>query len=147
MIEAIARQYITGSMWRDYSKGEREICGIAIPEGLERDSKLPELIITPSTKGILKIPGVPEQDDVNVSFHEEAERRGCVLALVLVLALCAACQRVCCTARPPPAPSRPLLFALAPVHAPSHRPCAGAGCKPAVSSVCVRSAGRVMQRI
>ena len=95
MIEAIARQYITGSMWRDYSKGEREICGIAIPEGLERDSKLPELIITPSTKGILKIPGVPEQDDVNVSFHEEAERRGCVLALVLVLALCAACQRVC----------------------------------------------------
>ena len=72
MIEAIARQYITGSMWRDYSKGEREICGIAIPEGLERDSKLPELIITPSTKGILQIPGVPEQDDVNVSFHDGA---------------------------------------------------------------------------
>ena len=68
MIEAIARQYITGSMWRAYDKGERSICGQALPDGLERDQKLPELLITPSTKGILKgIPGVPELDDVNVS--------------------------------------------------------------------------------
>jgi len=68
MIEAIARQYITGSMWRDYSKGGREICGISIPDGLQKDAKLPELIITPSTKGILTgLPGVPEQDDVNIT--------------------------------------------------------------------------------
>ena len=68
MIEAIARQYITGSMWRAYSKGERNFCGIAIPDGLEKDQRLPELLITPSTKGILKgIPGVPEADDVNVT--------------------------------------------------------------------------------
>ena len=68
MIEAIARQYITGSMWRSYTKGEREFCGIQIAEGLQKDSRLPELLITPSTKGILKgIPGVPEQDDVNIS--------------------------------------------------------------------------------
>jgi phosphoribosylaminoimidazole-succinocarboxamide synthase len=68
MIEAIARQYITGSMWRSYAKGEREFCGIAIPDGLERDKKLPELLITPSTKGILEgIPGVPAQDDVNIT--------------------------------------------------------------------------------
>jgi len=68
MIEAIARQYITGSMWRSYGKGEREFCGIKIAEGLKNNQKLPELLITPSTKGILKgIPGVPEADDVNIS--------------------------------------------------------------------------------
>lgn len=68
MIEAIARQYITGSMWRAYAKGEREFCGIKIPDGLQRDQKLPELLITPSTKGILTgIPGVPAADDVNIT--------------------------------------------------------------------------------
>lgn len=68
MIEAIARQYITGSMWRAYKDGEREFCGITLPEGLKKDQKLPEILITPSTKGILKgLDGVPEADDVNVS--------------------------------------------------------------------------------
>jgi phosphoribosylaminoimidazole-succinocarboxamide synthase len=68
MIEAICRQYITGSMWRAYEKGERDFCGIALEDGLGRDEKLSELLITPSTKGILTgIPGVPEVDDVNIS--------------------------------------------------------------------------------
>jgi len=68
MIEAICRQYITGSMWRAYSKGEREFCGIQIAEELKKDQKLPELLITPSTKGILEgIPGVPAVDDVNIT--------------------------------------------------------------------------------
>jgi phosphoribosylaminoimidazole-succinocarboxamide synthase len=68
MVEAIARQYITGSMWRSYDKGEREFCGIKIADGLSRDQKLPELLITPSSKGILEgIPGVPEVDDVNIT--------------------------------------------------------------------------------
>jgi phosphoribosylaminoimidazole-succinocarboxamide synthase len=68
MIEAIARQYITGSMWRAYAKGERELCGIQLADDLQKDQKMPQLLITPSTKGILSgIPGVPEIDDVNVS--------------------------------------------------------------------------------
>lgn len=68
MIEAICRQYITGSMWRAYTKGERDFCGIELPEGLGKDSKLPELLQTPSTKGILEgIPGVPAVDDVNIT--------------------------------------------------------------------------------
>jgi phosphoribosylaminoimidazole-succinocarboxamide synthase len=68
MIEAICRQYITGSMWRSYSKGERDFCGIQMSEGLQKDQKLPELLITPSTKGILEgIPGVPAVDDVNIT--------------------------------------------------------------------------------
>lgn len=74
MIEAIARQYITGSMWRSYAKGERNFCGIEIPDGLEKDQKLPELLITPSTKGILEnIPGVPAADDVNISRQDIQE--------------------------------------------------------------------------
>ncbi len=68
MIEAICRQYITGSMWRAYTKGEREFCGIKLAEGLEKDSKLHQLLQTPSTKGILTgIPGVPAVDDVNIT--------------------------------------------------------------------------------
>lgn len=68
MIEAICRQYITGSMWRAYANGERDFCGVQLPDGLHKDQRLPELLITPSTKGILKgIPGVPEADDVNIS--------------------------------------------------------------------------------
>ncbi|WP_339725116.1 phosphoribosylaminoimidazolesuccinocarboxamide synthase [uncultured Paraglaciecola sp.] len=68
MIEAICRQYITGSMWRAYEKGERNFCGIQLEEGLTQDSKLANLLMTPSTKGILKgIPNVPEADDVNIT--------------------------------------------------------------------------------
>jgi phosphoribosylaminoimidazole-succinocarboxamide synthase len=68
MIEAICRQYITGSMWRAYEKGERDFCGIVLEEGLSQDCKLANLLMTPSTKGILKgIPNVPEVDDVNIT--------------------------------------------------------------------------------
>jgi phosphoribosylaminoimidazole-succinocarboxamide synthase len=71
MIEAICRQYITGSMWRAYQNGERDFCGNQLPEGLSKDQRLPELIITPSTKGILTgIEGVPEVDDVNISRRD-----------------------------------------------------------------------------
>lgn len=68
MIEAICRQYITGSMWRAYVKGEREFCGIQLTDDLTKDQKLSELLITPSTKGILTgLAGVPEADDVNIT--------------------------------------------------------------------------------
>jgi phosphoribosylaminoimidazole-succinocarboxamide synthase len=68
MVEGIARQYITGSMWRGYQKGERQICGIPLSDGLTNNQKLPELLITPSTKGVLTgLDGVPEADDVNIT--------------------------------------------------------------------------------
>ena len=73
-IEAIARQYITGSMWRAYAQGERHFCGIELPDGLSRDQRLEQLLITPSTKGVLEgIPGVPAVDDVNVSQETLSE--------------------------------------------------------------------------
>ncbi|MEH6445806.1 MAG: phosphoribosylaminoimidazolesuccinocarboxamide synthase [Oceanospirillaceae bacterium] len=68
MVEAIARNYITGSMWRAYSKGTRDFCGIALEEGLQSNQKLNELLITPSTKGVITgVAEVPEIDDVNIS--------------------------------------------------------------------------------
>lgn len=71
MIEAIARQYITGSMWRDYEKGQRVFGGVSMPEGLQKDQKLDQLLITPSTKGIIRnIVDVPEQDDVNITLEQ-----------------------------------------------------------------------------
>jgi phosphoribosylaminoimidazole-succinocarboxamide synthase len=68
MVEAIARQYITGSMWRSYKNGTRDFCGIALQEHLQANQKLAELLITPSTKGIIEgVEDVPEVDDVNIS--------------------------------------------------------------------------------
>jgi phosphoribosylaminoimidazole-succinocarboxamide synthase len=55
-------------MWRAYEQGERHFCGIELPDGLLRDQRLDQLLITPSTKGVIEgIPGVPAVDDVNVS--------------------------------------------------------------------------------
>ncbi|MDZ4785271.1 MAG: phosphoribosylaminoimidazolesuccinocarboxamide synthase [bacterium] len=48
-IEIIVRSFITGSAWRDYEAG-KEISGIKLPSGLKASQKLPEVIITPSTK-------------------------------------------------------------------------------------------------
>ncbi len=74
MVEGIARQYMTGSMWRGYQQGQRSICGIALPEGLENGQRLSELLITPSTKGVLTgVAGVPEKDDVDVSREQILE--------------------------------------------------------------------------
>ena len=70
MIEAICRQYITGSMWRGYLKGEREICGIRLDDNLKKDQKLDQLPITPFNERHLTggggLEGVPEVDDVNI---------------------------------------------------------------------------------
>lgn len=54
-VEMVIRGYITGSTttsaWYNYSKGDRNFCGNELPEGLVKNQKLPEPILTPSTKG------------------------------------------------------------------------------------------------
>ncbi len=70
-IEAIVRQYITGSMLRAYQKGERTFCGNRLPDNLKPNQKLDQPIVTPSTKGVLSgLAGIPEADDVNVSKQD-----------------------------------------------------------------------------
>ena len=54
-IEMIVRGYISGvtntSIWGSYQKGERVIYGITFPDGLKKNQKLPEPVITPTTHG------------------------------------------------------------------------------------------------
>ena len=49
-IEMIIRGYLTGSSWRSYQKGSRNICGVPIPDGMKEHQAFPEPIITPTTK-------------------------------------------------------------------------------------------------
>jgi phosphoribosylaminoimidazole-succinocarboxamide synthase len=49
-VEMIVRAYLTGSSWRTYKAGAREICGIKLPDGMKEHQKFPEPIITPTTK-------------------------------------------------------------------------------------------------
>ncbi len=53
-IEFVVRGYITGttgtSLWTIYQKGAREYCGITFPEGLRKNQKLEQPVLTPTTK-------------------------------------------------------------------------------------------------
>ncbi len=63
-VEMIVRAYLTGSSWRDYKNGAREICGVKIPDGMREHQAFEKPIITPTTKA--------EQGahDENISRHE-----------------------------------------------------------------------------
>lgn len=62
-VEMIIRGYLTGSAWRDYKNGCREICGVRLPEGMRENERFPEPIITPTTKA-------EEGHDENISKEE-----------------------------------------------------------------------------
>jgi phosphoribosylaminoimidazole-succinocarboxamide synthase len=49
-VEMIIRGYLTGSAWREYKAGCRELCGVKLPEGMKENQKFPHPIITPTTK-------------------------------------------------------------------------------------------------
>ncbi len=49
-VEMIVRAFLTGSSWRTYKAGAREICGIRIPEGMREHQRFDKPIITPTTK-------------------------------------------------------------------------------------------------
>lgn len=65
-VECIVRGYITGSGWKSY-KENGTVCGIALPEGLEECSKLPQPIYTPSTKAEIG------DHDENISFEQSID--------------------------------------------------------------------------
>lgn len=48
-IEFVVRGYLYGSAWENYNEG-KTICGIKLPKGLKKAEKLPEPILTPTTK-------------------------------------------------------------------------------------------------
>lgn len=69
-VEMIIRGYLTGSAWREYKAGCRELCGVKLPEGMRENEKFPEPIITPTTKAA-------EGHDENIS-KEEILKQGLV---------------------------------------------------------------------
>ena len=62
-VEMIIRGYLTGSAWREYKAGCRELCGVKLPEGMKENEKFPTSIITPTTKA-------EEGHDLNISKEE-----------------------------------------------------------------------------
>jgi phosphoribosylaminoimidazole-succinocarboxamide synthase len=69
-VEMIIRGYLTGSSWRTYKKGSREICGVPIPDGMREHERFPEPIVTPTTKA-------KEGHDEDIS-REEIIKQGLV---------------------------------------------------------------------
>lgn len=66
-VECIVRGYLFGSLWKLYEQGERKICGVMLPDGLTKGSKLPEPIFTPTTKAS------EGEHDENITLKEMAE--------------------------------------------------------------------------
>ncbi len=71
-VEMVVRGYLAGHAWREYKAGKRTLCGVALPDGLRENDRLPEPIITPTTKAA-------EGHDEDIS-REEIIARGIVPA-------------------------------------------------------------------
>lgn len=69
-VEMVVRGYLAGHAARTYQSGLRELCGVQLPEGLKENDKLPQPIITPTTKA-------SEGHDEDIS-KEEIIRQGIV---------------------------------------------------------------------
>ena len=65
--ECVVRGYLVGSGWKEYQQ-DGSVCGIALPDGLQEASKLPEPIFTPATKA------EQGEHDENVTFEYMDER-------------------------------------------------------------------------
>lgn len=49
-VEMVVRGYLAGHAWREYAAGKRSVCGVPLPDGLKENDRLPQPIITPTTK-------------------------------------------------------------------------------------------------
>ncbi|TDB66922.1 phosphoribosylaminoimidazolesuccinocarboxamide synthase [Arundinibacter roseus] len=66
-VEMVVRGYLAGHAWREYKAGRRVVCGVTLPEGLKENDKLPQPILTPTTKA-------HEGHDEDISREEIIER-------------------------------------------------------------------------
>lgn len=66
-IEMVIRGYLTGHAWREYKKGNRTLCGVIMPDGMNENDPFPTPIITPSTKAV-------EGHDEDISREEILEQ-------------------------------------------------------------------------
>ncbi|MDD3687781.1 MAG: phosphoribosylaminoimidazolesuccinocarboxamide synthase, partial [Bacteroidales bacterium] len=70
-VEMIVRAYLTGSSWREYKNGAREICGVKIPDGMKEHQAFEKPILTPTTKA-------------EHGFHDENISREQIISMGLV---------------------------------------------------------------
>lgn len=49
-VEMVVRGYLTGSMWRGYENGKRQISDVVVPDGMVKNQKFDQPILTPTTK-------------------------------------------------------------------------------------------------
>ena len=70
-LEVVVRAYLAGSLARAYASGQRSFCGVSLPEGLKPFDRLPEPIITPTTKA------AAFEHDENISIEQIFEREIC----------------------------------------------------------------------
>ncbi len=49
-VEMVVRGNLTGHAWRTYKSGKRDLCGVALPQGMKENDYFPNPIITPTTK-------------------------------------------------------------------------------------------------
>ncbi len=105
-VELVVRAYLTGttstSIWVHYERGFARVCGHQLPDGLKKHARLPEPILTPSTKAphgdhdisasraeILKISGMPANDfdaaaEMAMALFREGQRLCATRGLILV---------------------------------------------------------------
>ena len=80
-VEWVVRGYIAGSGWKEYRKSGT-VCGIRLPEGLQQAQKLPEPILTPTTKDDvhdLPISPAEARERVGAEVFDQAERASMAL--------------------------------------------------------------------
>ncbi|MFM9952160.1 MAG: phosphoribosylaminoimidazolesuccinocarboxamide synthase [Saprospiraceae bacterium] len=66
-VEMVIRGYLAGHAWRVYQTGERNLCGVLMPDGMQENDRFPEPLITPTTKA-------DEGHDADISKAEILER-------------------------------------------------------------------------
>ncbi len=71
-VEFVVRGYITGttdtSLWTVYNSGARKYCGNSLPEGLKKNDKLDEPMLTPTTKDKVHDKPVSEQEIIDLGL-------------------------------------------------------------------------------
>lgn len=101
-IEIIVRRHVTGSLWRDIEANRHGVYELTLPEGLKRDQRLDDLIITPSTKaevgvhdepisrraiveqGLVDEPTLNEACDIALKLFKRGEELAAKQGLILV---------------------------------------------------------------
>ncbi|MDO8648664.1 MAG: phosphoribosylaminoimidazolesuccinocarboxamide synthase [Candidatus Peregrinibacteria bacterium] len=86
-VEIVVRAYLTGSTgtsaWVNYEKGVRNFCGNVLPEGMRKNQKFADLIITPTTKGehdeLIERAGIIERGLSTAKQWEEISDRALAL--------------------------------------------------------------------